>query len=128
MAHAFNPRTWEAEAGRFMSSRPQGQPGLQSEFQDSQGYTEKLCLEKTKNNKQNRKKRTDIAGTGEMAQWLKITGCSSRGLGFNSQHLQDTSQLSVTPVPGDPTPSPDSRQEGCAQTHIGPRKPYILNK
>ena len=86
MAHAFNPRTWEAEAGRFMSSRPQGQPGLQSEFQDSQGYTEKLCLEKTKNNKQNRKKRTDIAGTGEMAQWLKITGCSSRGLGFNSQH------------------------------------------
>jgi hypothetical protein len=28
-----------------------GQPGLQSEFQDSQGYTEKPCLEeKTKNN------------------------------------------------------------------------------
>jgi hypothetical protein len=26
-----------------------GQPGLQSEFQDSQGYTEKLCFEKTKN-------------------------------------------------------------------------------
>jgi hypothetical protein len=25
----------------------QGQPGLQSEFQDSQGYTEKPCLEKT---------------------------------------------------------------------------------
>jgi hypothetical protein len=23
-----------------------GQPGLQSEFQDSQGYTEKLCLKK----------------------------------------------------------------------------------
>jgi hypothetical protein len=30
----------------------QGQPGLQSEFQDSQGYTEKSCLEnKTKQNK-----------------------------------------------------------------------------
>jgi hypothetical protein len=27
----------------------QGQPGLQSEFQDSQGYTEKPCLGKTKN-------------------------------------------------------------------------------
>jgi hypothetical protein len=26
----------------------QGQPGLQSEFQDSQGYTEKPCLKKTK--------------------------------------------------------------------------------
>jgi hypothetical protein len=30
--HAFNPSTWVAEAG---------QPGLQSEFQDSQGYTKK---------------------------------------------------------------------------------------
>jgi hypothetical protein len=29
----------------------QGQPGLQSEFQDSQGYTEKPCLEKPKINK-----------------------------------------------------------------------------
>jgi hypothetical protein len=27
-----------------------GQPGLQSEFQDSQGYTEKPCLKKTKQN------------------------------------------------------------------------------
>jgi hypothetical protein len=27
----------------------QGQPGLQSEFQDSQGYTEKPCLEKQTN-------------------------------------------------------------------------------
>ena len=26
----------------------QGQPGLQSEFQNSQGYTEKPCLKKTK--------------------------------------------------------------------------------
>jgi hypothetical protein len=34
-----------------------GQPGLQSEFQDSQGYTEKPCLEKQKQNKkQNLKK------------------------------------------------------------------------
>ena len=44
-AHAFNPSTWEAEAVDFWV---QGQPGLQSEFQDSQGYTEKPCLEKTK--------------------------------------------------------------------------------
>jgi hypothetical protein len=28
-----------------------GQPGLQSEFQDSQGYTEKPCLEKEKEKK-----------------------------------------------------------------------------
>jgi hypothetical protein len=38
VAHAFNPRTWEAEAGTFLSSRPawftewvSGQPGLHRE-------------------------------------------------------------------------------------------------
>jgi hypothetical protein len=35
---------------------------------------------------------------------VKSTG-SSRGPRFNSQHLDVISQLSVTPVPGDPTPS-----------------------
>ena len=43
VAYAFNPSTQEAEAGRFLSSRP---ARLQNEFQDSQGYTEKPCLEK----------------------------------------------------------------------------------
>jgi hypothetical protein len=33
-----------------------GQPGLQSEFQDSQGYTEKPCLEKPKTKNQKKKK------------------------------------------------------------------------
>ena len=58
VAHTFNPSTWEAEAGRFLS---RGQPGLQSKFQDSQGYTEKSCLEKQKqtnsNNKTNKQNR-----------------------------------------------------------------------
>ena len=35
-----------------------GQPGLQSEFQDSQGYTGKPCLEKQ--NKKNKTKQKDI--------------------------------------------------------------------
>jgi hypothetical protein len=39
--HAFNPSTWEAEAGGCLSSRP----AWSTEFQDSQGYTEKPCLE-----------------------------------------------------------------------------------
>ena len=47
VVHASNPRLWEAEAGRFLSLRP----GLQSEFQDSQGYTATPCLGKTKQNK-----------------------------------------------------------------------------
>jgi hypothetical protein len=50
VAHAFNPSTWEAEAGEFLSSKP---PGLQSEFQDSRGYAEKPCLE-NKQTKQNK--------------------------------------------------------------------------
>jgi hypothetical protein len=49
VAHAFNPNTWEAEAGR---SGVQGQPGLQSEFQDSQvllrfGGRGCICLQVT---------------------------------------------------------------------------------
>ena len=39
-AHAFKPRTRETEAGKALSS---GQPSLQSEFQDSQGYLGGPC-------------------------------------------------------------------------------------
>jgi hypothetical protein len=42
VAHTFNPSTREAEAGGFLRFL---RPGLQSELQDSQGYTEKPCLE-----------------------------------------------------------------------------------
>jgi hypothetical protein len=52
VAHAFNPSTQEAEAGGSLN---QGQPGLQSEFQDSQGYTENLCLREKKERKKGRK-------------------------------------------------------------------------
>ena len=48
VVHTFNPSTWEAEAGRFLNSRP---AGLQSEFQDSKSYTEKPCLGKEKKKK-----------------------------------------------------------------------------
>jgi hypothetical protein len=46
VAQVFNPSTWEAEAGRFHFDVTV-RPGLHSEFQGSQGYTEKPCLEKT---------------------------------------------------------------------------------
>ena len=38
------PALWEAESGGFLSSRS----ALSTEFQDSQGYTEKPCLEEKK--------------------------------------------------------------------------------
>jgi hypothetical protein len=54
VAHAFNPSTWEAEAGRFLSSRPAwstewvpGQPGLHRET-----LSQKT---KTKQNKQTKR-------------------------------------------------------------------------
>jgi hypothetical protein len=53
VVHTFNPSTWEAEAGGFLSS---SQPGLQSEFQDSQGYTEKPRLKKQKQKQTNKQK------------------------------------------------------------------------
>jgi hypothetical protein len=51
--YAFNPNTQEAEAGRFLSSRP---TGLLSKFQDSQSYTEKSCLEKQKQKQKQKQK------------------------------------------------------------------------
>ena len=58
MEHAFNPSTQEAEAGR--SLWVPGQPGLQSELQDSQGYTEKPYLEKPKKEKEMGEERPHI--------------------------------------------------------------------
>jgi hypothetical protein len=52
VAHAFNPSTWEAEAGGFLSSKP----AWSTEFQNSQGYTEKPGLKKPKNKKQKKNK------------------------------------------------------------------------
>jgi hypothetical protein len=52
--HVFNPSTWEVEEGG--SLWVQGQPGLHSEFQDSQGYRVRPCLGKNNNNKQTKRK------------------------------------------------------------------------
>lgn len=43
--HAFNYNTQEAEAGESLSSRL---VWLQRKFQDSEGYTEKPCVQKIK--------------------------------------------------------------------------------
>jgi hypothetical protein len=55
VAHAFNPSTRGGGGGggwqRQVDFWVRGQPGLQSEFQDRQDYTEKPCLEKTKKEK-----------------------------------------------------------------------------
>jgi hypothetical protein len=57
VVHAFNSSTREAEAGRFLSSRP----AWSTEWVPEQpGYTGKHCLEKPKNKtKQNKTKQTN---------------------------------------------------------------------
>jgi hypothetical protein len=73
VVQAFNPSPREAEAGGFLSLRP---AGLKSEFQDSQGYTEKPCLEKQ--NKTNKQKKIGVMnlkgsrGKHEMVRIVKI--------------------------------------------------------
>jgi hypothetical protein len=52
LEHAFNPVLGRQRQVDFWV---QGQPGLQSEFQDSQGYIEKACLEKQKNKQASKK-------------------------------------------------------------------------
>jgi hypothetical protein len=59
VAHAFNPSTWEAEAGGFLSSRPAwsrewvpGQPGLHRET------LSRKTNKQTKKQKQNKTKKT----------------------------------------------------------------------
>jgi hypothetical protein len=75
VAHAFNPSTWEVEAGRFLSLRP---PGLQREFQDSQDYTEKPCLEKT--NKQTNKQTPNQTNKQKNLNERRIKYSLSNGL------------------------------------------------
>jgi hypothetical protein len=45
VAHTFNPSTQEGGQADFWVL---GHPGLQSDFQESQGYREKPCLKKNK--------------------------------------------------------------------------------
>jgi hypothetical protein len=59
---AFNPSAWKAEAGE---SRVQGQLDLQSEFQDSQGNTEKPCLDE--------KRQTHTKSTSFQVTQVKLT-------------------------------------------------------
>jgi hypothetical protein len=61
-----------------------GQPGLQSEFRDSQGYTEKPCLENKQTNKHKNKK---------SPSWLSICPLSQLSVCRNKKEVQGQPQL-----------------------------------
>jgi hypothetical protein len=76
--HAFNPSTWETKASRFLSSRP----AWFTEFQDSQSYTKKPCIEKASKhtNKQTNKqtKNKNKAEVDLVFCYAKIMSVDSR--------------------------------------------------
>jgi hypothetical protein len=76
VAHALIPALGRQRQVDFCV---QGQPGLQSEFQDSQGYTEKPCLGKTKNPKPKNNKIISCQGItltiSQRFAWNEIVAC-----------------------------------------------------
>ena len=54
VAHTFDPNTWRQKQADFWVW---GQPGLQSDFQDIQGYTEKPYIKKQQQQQKQKQKR-----------------------------------------------------------------------
>jgi hypothetical protein len=73
VAHTFNSSTRKADTGRSLSVW--GQSGPQSEFQDSQNCTVRLCLNKARQNKATRRKREAPGASGE--SWVLILRSSA---------------------------------------------------
>jgi hypothetical protein len=104
--YSFPHWTWESECGcQAVVGRPlilalgrqrqadfwvRGQPGLQSEFQDRQGYTEKLYLGGKK--KTERKKKESECGGWREVSVVKSTEFFSWGPEFNPQQPHGGSQ------------------------------------
>jgi hypothetical protein len=70
VVQAFNPRTWEAEAGGFLSLRPPWSTKVSSRTARA---IEKSCLKKTKKQKNKKKKERKKVTfkAGEMVQQLR---------------------------------------------------------
>jgi hypothetical protein len=71
----------------------QGQPGLQSEFQDSQGYREKSCLEKPKINKNKEKRKRNLLpeNTGKASKTTQTLDPSNHNHIWMLKPTSDTS-------------------------------------
>jgi hypothetical protein len=69
--HTFDPSTLEAEAG--IPLWVQDQPGLQSNFQDSQDYIKKPCLERLNQTKPNQNKKEDPESKNQLTIWTERT-------------------------------------------------------
>jgi hypothetical protein len=121
VVHPFNPSTWEAEAGRSLTSRPAwstkwvpGQPGLHRETLSQQNKTSKQTPEKHSIHRSVARRRQRLESfkfytarmlqasqgyrhtPGEMAQWLRtLTALPEVLSSINSQQPHGGSQPSV---------------------------------
>ena len=68
MAQVFNLSNLEAEAGGSQS-----QPGLQTEYQASQGFTEKACLKKSQNKAKQWQKHHSISNERKVSGSVLLT-------------------------------------------------------
>ena len=88
VAHAFNPSTQQVDFWVW------SQPGLQSKFQDSQDYTEKLYLKKKKEKKKE-KNSSEKKKRGEKKKEIPLTLFSDgerksfrRNTGMNTESMK----------------------------------------
>ena len=89
VAHTFDPNTWEAEAGGFLWIR--GQPGLQSEVQNNQDYTEKLSQNASKQASKQTNKQTYSRKEGRAVLLRDMYTCLPGTL-RTVKHLHNCSQ------------------------------------
>ena len=79
-----------------------GQPGLQSEFQDSQGYTEKPCLEKQQQQQKKWINKSQIShvmtGTGGIEAWLRASKELQEGAALGKDSICLIGSLTLQPT------------------------------
>jgi hypothetical protein len=79
VVHAFNPSTWNTEAGRFLSLRP----AWSTEWVPGQPEIYRKILSQKNKQKQKPKNPPHLSGTGETAQWLKAQTSLLEDLNFH---------------------------------------------
>jgi hypothetical protein len=115
VAHAFNPSTWEAEAGKFLSSRPAwstksvpGQPGLRRETLSQKTKKKKnkktealgdFVITDLKSRKANIKQKGELSGNTFLLFFVFRDRVSLYSPGCPGTHFVDQAGLELRNLP-----------------------------